>query len=153
MYKNLRWKIVTTLAVLALFFTIGVYPLLADRYHLPNPSWLKANQLKLGLDLKGGVQLQMRVNTDDALRITSNGVSQQLLDSLRTSNIAVGNVSVPQPNMFRVDGVPADKDTQFRAAADEVAGAQYDRNPLPGGSYEFRLKVNVDRDLREQAVD
>ena len=32
------------------------------------PGWLKAKQLKLGLDLKGGVQLVLRVNTDDALR-------------------------------------------------------------------------------------
>src|ERR1051326_5530749 len=102
MYKNLRWKMVAPLAVLALFFTIGVYPLLADRYHLPNPSWLKANQLKLGLDLKGGVQLRMRVNVEDALKITTTGVSQQLLESLKTSGINA-NVNVTSPTTFRVD--------------------------------------------------
>jgi preprotein translocase subunit SecD len=153
MYKNLRWKILTILVVFAVFFGIGVYPLIADHYHLPKPAWLKATELKLGLDLKGGVQLQMRVNTDDALRITSTGVSQQLLDSLRTSSTPVGAVTVPTPDTFRVEGVPPDKDAQFRAAADEIAAPQFDRNPLPGGIYEFHLKPNIERDLREQAVD
>jgi preprotein translocase subunit SecD len=153
MYKNLRWKVLTILIVFGLFFTIGVYPLLAERYHLPNPSWLKANQLKLGLDLKGGVQLQLRVNTDDALRITTTGVSEQLRDSLKTSGINVANIAVTSPSTFRVEGVPQDKDSAFRAAADEIAGTQYDRNPQPNGAYEFRLKQNIAKDLGEQAVD
>jgi preprotein translocase subunit SecD len=152
MYKNLKWKLLTIAAVFIVFFTIGVYPLLAERYHLPLPGILKANELKLGLDLKGGVQLQMRVNTDDALRITNTGVSEQLRDSLKTSGINA-NITTPTPDVFRVDGVAPDKDSQFRAASDEVAGSQYSRNPLPNGAYEFKLKPIVERDLREQAVD
>ena len=67
MYKNLRWKVVTIVVVVGVFSAIGVYPLLAERYHLPLPQYFKSNQLKLGLDLKGGVHLVLRVNTDDAL--------------------------------------------------------------------------------------
>ena len=152
MYKNLRWKLLTIVAVFVAFFAVGVYPLLAARYHLPIPSWLKAYELKLGLDLKGGVQLHMRVNTDDALRITTTSVSEQLRDSLATSGITA-TINPTSPSSFRVEGIPQDKDSVFRAAADEIAGTQYDRNPLPGGSYEFRMKPNIDRDLREQAVD
>ncbi len=37
MYKNLRWKLLTIVAVFVVFFAIGVYPLLAERYHLPLP--------------------------------------------------------------------------------------------------------------------
>ena len=152
MYKNLRWKLLTIVAVFVAFFAVGVYPLLAARYHLPIPSWLKAYELKLGLDLKGGVQLHMRVNTDDALRITTTSVSEQLRYSLATSGITA-TINPTSPSSFRVEGIPQDKDSVFRAAADEIAGTQYDRNPLPGGSYEFRMKPNIDRDLREQAVD
>src|SRR5262249_5913428 len=153
MYKNLRWKILTILVVFAVFFAIGPYPLLAERYHLPNPAWLKANELKLGLDLKGGVQLRMRVNTDDALRITTTGVSEQLRESLKTGNVNVAAITPTAPDTFRVEGVPSDRDSAFRAASDEAAGPQYDRNPQPGGAYEFKMKVNVKRDLGEQAVD
>ena len=71
MYKNLRWKIVAILAVFIVFFSVGVYPILASRYKLPAPGWLMAKQLKLGLDLQGGVHLILKVNRDDALRITT----------------------------------------------------------------------------------
>src|SRR5579859_7173709 len=99
MYKNLRWKILTILVVFAIFFAIGPYPLLAERYRLPNPSWLKGTELKLGLDLKGGVQLRMRVNVEDALKITTSGVSEQLRDSLKTSGIEA-NINVQTPTTF-----------------------------------------------------
>lgn len=67
MNKNIRWKLLTILTVFVVFSAVGVYPILAQRFHLPAPGWLMAKQLKLGLDLKGGVHLVLRVQTDDAL--------------------------------------------------------------------------------------
>ncbi|MBW8712603.1 MAG: protein translocase subunit SecD, partial [Acidobacteria bacterium] len=69
MKKNIRWKLIASLAVFVIFFAVGVYPILAQRYRLPLPGWLAAKQLKLGLDLKGGVHLVLRVQTDEALKI------------------------------------------------------------------------------------
>jgi preprotein translocase subunit SecD len=152
MYKNLRWKVLLILAVFVVFFGIGVYPLLADHYRLPAPAWLKAKQLKLGLDLKGGVHLVLKVNTDDALKANTTSISEQLRESLRTAGMTPV-ISVIPPAAFRVESVPQDKDAQFRQAADEIASTNYDRNPLAGGAYEFRMKPNMERDLREQAVE
>ena len=67
--SNLRWKITLIVTVFAVFFGFGVYPILAARYNLPAPQWLRDRQLKLGLDLRGGVHLVLRVQTDDALRV------------------------------------------------------------------------------------
>ena len=153
MYKNLRWKILTILAVLVVFSSIGVYPMLAEAYHWPCPAFLKAKQLKLGLDLKGGVHLKLKVNTDDALKATSAAASEQLRESLKNMGIVPAAINPVPPNTFRVEGVPADKDAQFRQAADEITSTNYDRNPLAGGTYEFKLKPNIERDLREQAVE
>jgi preprotein translocase subunit SecD len=153
MSKNLRWKVITILVVFVVFFAIGVYPILAQIWHLPAPSWLMAKQLKLGLDLKGGVHLVMTVQTDDALRIQTTGKAEQLRESLRTAGISVTSITVTAPPTFRVEGVPPDKDSAFRSSSDEIASTQYDRNPLANGAYEFRMKPLVDRDLREQAVD
>src|SRR6476620_10797434 len=125
MYKNLRWKVLTIVVVVGVFFTIGVYPLLAARLHLPLPQYLKANQLKLGLDLKGGVHLVLRVNTDDALRTTVTTTSEQLRESLRNGNIPLSNIALASPTTFRVEGVPADRDSQFRQAADEVTATNF----------------------------
>jgi preprotein translocase subunit SecD len=152
MYKNLRWKILTILTVFVVFFSIGVYPMLAEYYRWPCPAFLKAKQLKLGLDLKGGVQLVLKVNTDDALRTTTVATSEQLRDSLKTMGI-VPTISLVPPSAFRVEGVPQDKDGQFRQAADEITATSYDRNPQAGGAYEFKMKPIVERDLREQTVE
>jgi|SRR5215204_1848386 len=152
MYKNLRWKILTILAVLVLFTGIGVYPLTAMHYGWPLPGWLQAKALKLGLDLKGGVQLTLRVNTDDALRATTVSTSEQLRESLTTQGITPA-INPNGATAFRVEGVSQDKDAQFRTNADEITAENYDRNILGSGNYEFRMKPTRERDLREQAVE
>ncbi|RPH97344.1 MAG: protein translocase subunit SecD, partial [Zetaproteobacteria bacterium] len=54
MDKNLRWRAIAILAVVAISIW-GFYP--------------PAEKIKLGLDLRGGVHLVLRVQTDDALRL------------------------------------------------------------------------------------
>ena len=101
MKKNIRWKLITSLAVFVIFFAVGVYPILAQRYHMPLPGWLGAKQLKLGLDLKGGVQLVLRVQTDEALKIHTTTTSEQLREALRTAGVTVTSISVTSPSFRR----------------------------------------------------
>src|SRR5216683_6448300 len=117
---NLRWKIVTVLAVFVIFFAVGPYPILAARYHLPAPGWLMDKQMRLGLDLKGGVHLVLRVETDAALRLETDLEMERLRDELRTRNIPVTNITSVSTTQFRVDGVPQAQDAAFRTAANEV---------------------------------
>jgi hypothetical protein len=42
MTKNIRWRVIITVAVTLVFFTLGVYPILAQRYQWPIPGWLAA---------------------------------------------------------------------------------------------------------------
>jgi preprotein translocase subunit SecD len=153
MIKNLRWRVITILVITLVCGAFGVYPILAQRFHLPAPAWLMAYQLPLGLDLKGGVHLRLRVNTDDALRLVTASTSEQLRESLTKGNIPVGAVTVLSPMEFKIEGIPVEKDADFRAAADEVAGANFDRNPIGNGVYTFAMKPNVVVNLREQTVD
>ena len=115
MYKNLRWKVLTILAVFAVFFALGVYPILAGRYKLPAPAWLMAKHLKLGLDLQGGVHLILKVNRDDAVRITTETSSEQMREALQAAGVATSAITVSSPTTFRVEGVPQDKEPEFRA--------------------------------------
>src|SRR5918993_2344925 len=100
--KNIRWKVFTVIGVFAVFFALGVYPILANRYNLPAPAWLKAKQLKLGLDLRGGVHLVLRVHTDEALRTSTTTTSEQLRSAAATAGVNVGSLSVTSPTSFRV---------------------------------------------------
>jgi preprotein translocase subunit SecD len=152
MIKNLRWKLITIAVAFAVFFSLGVYPILANRYHLPAPAWLKAKQLGLGLDLKGGVHLVMRVQTGDALKILTTTTSEQLRETLRTAGVAVSSITLTSEKSFRVDGVPSDRDAEFRRIAEEQTAVQYDRNSRPGGAYEFIIKPNIEKDVRDQSV-
>lgn len=152
MIKNLRWKIATILTVFVVFFTLGVYPLLAQRYGLAAPAWLLGKQLKLGLDLKGGVHLVMRVHTGDALRIFTTTSSEQLREALQTGSVPTVSIALESEKSFKVDGVPQDRDAEFRRIADEQVSASYNRSAGVNGSYTFSLKEDVESDMREQAV-
>ncbi|MCA1559852.1 MAG: protein translocase subunit SecD, partial [Acidobacteria bacterium] len=150
--KNIRWKVITILAVFAIFFAVGVYPILAQRYHLPAPGWLMAKQIRLGLDLKGGVHLVLRVHTDDALQISTTTTGEQLREELKNAGVNVKAITVTSPTSFRVEGVPQDRDAEFRRVVDEQTAAVYDRNPGAGGTYDFTMKPNIVKDMREQAM-
>ena len=150
--KNLRWKVITVIGLFAIFFGVGIYPILATNYKLPAPKWLIDRQLKLGLDLKGGVHLVLRVHTDEALQIAATTTVEQVREALRTASVTVTSMAVTSPTSFRVEGVPQDRDAEFRRVADELVSANYDRTSGVGGSYTFTLKPNIERDMREQTV-
>jgi preprotein translocase subunit SecD len=149
--SNLRWKVVTILTVFVVFFGLGVYPMLASRFHLPAPGWLMDKQLKLGLDLKGGVHLVLRVQTDDALRLVTEQDMERLREELKTRTIPVGNMDAVDVTHFKVDGVPPAQDAAFRTAANEVQ-ANFDRGSGVNGSYTFTMKPNIQGNLRDESV-
>ena len=151
MNKNIRWKVITIVAVLVIFAGVGVYPILASSYHLPSPSWLQQKQLKLGLDLKGGVHLVLRVQRDDAIRLEAVQEMERLRDTLRTRNIPVTTINMPSISQIRVEGIPPAQDAAFREAAADLA-TNFDRSPGTNGSYAFNMKPNVQNTLRQEAV-
>jgi preprotein translocase subunit SecD len=149
--SNLRWKVIAILLVLLAFSSVGVYPIIAAHYGIRRPALLMDKQLKLGLDLKGGVHLVLRVQTDDALRIETDQEMERLREELRTKGIMVANIVSPDPTHFRVEGVSPAQDAAFRTAAGEVQ-ANFDRSAGTNGTYTFTMKPNVQVNLREEAV-
>jgi preprotein translocase subunit SecD len=83
MNKNIRWKVITIVAVLVIFAAVGVYPIIASQSGITSPSWLMAKQLKLGLDLKGGVHLVMRVEVEGAVRLETDTTADRLREQLK----------------------------------------------------------------------
>jgi preprotein translocase subunit SecD len=149
--QNLRWKILTILGVLVVFTAFGVYPIVAAHYGVKSPAWLMEYQLKLGLDLKGGVHLVLRVQTDDALKALTDSESERLREDLQKAGVAIASITVPDPAHFRVEGVPPAQDAAFRQAAVDVS-ANFDRSSAVNGVYTFTMKPNIQVNLREEAV-
>jgi preprotein translocase subunit SecD len=136
MAKNLRWKLLIILAVVGLAI-FAFYP--------PD------QKIKLGLDLKGGVQLVLRVETDDALRLEIQTTADRLGEQLKTATIAFSGISVNGATSFTVNGITPDQDGAFRNALTEV-DVNYDRSSS-SGSYTFTLKPNIVVQLREDTVN
>src|SRR5256714_5396936 len=90
--SNLRWKVITVIAVFIIFSAVGVYPLVAQRYGINSPAWLVDKALKLGLDLKGGVHLVLRVQTEDALRLVTDQEMERLREGLKSKNVAFARI-------------------------------------------------------------
>jgi len=149
--SNLRWKVITIVAVFTIFFAVGVYPLIAQRYGIHSPGWLVDKALKLGLDLKGGVHLVLRVETDTALRLVTDQESERLRDELKTRNIPFTSIDVSDPVHFRVVGIPPAQDAAFRQAANEIQ-TNFDRSAGTNGTYTFTMKPNIQVTMREEAV-
>src|ERR1041385_6482203 len=137
--QNIRWKVLTIIAVFVVFFAVGVYPIIAASRGVHSPSWLMDKQLKLGLDLKGGVHLVLRVQTDDALRIESETEMERRRAELQTRNIPFTNIVPVGVTQFRVEGVPPPQDAAFRQAATEVQ-TNFERGSAMNGSYTFTLR-------------
>src|SRR5882724_9494227 len=117
--SNLQWKVVTILAVFVIFASVGIYPIVAARYGVRSPGWLMEKQLKLGLDLKGGVQLVLRVQTDDALKLETDQATERLRQELTKANVTFTNLTSPDPLHFRIEGVPLAQEAAFRSAPNE----------------------------------
>src|SRR5262245_7802461 len=141
--SNLRWKVLIVLAVLLIFGAVGVYPLLG----LPAPAWLQAKALKLGLDLKGGVHLVLRVHTDDALRVATEQEMERTRERLTKAGIRFSDLTVVSPTEFKVEGIQPDQEGAFRQSASEVS-AEFDRSAGSGGAYSFTMKGSVQTALR-----
>ena len=119
MAKNLRWKLLIILGVIALS-VFAFYP--------------PGQKVHLGLDLKGGVHLVMRVQTDDAVRLETQTTADRLREQLKTAEHPGGDGDVVGPTEFTVDGVPPDQDAGVPARSRSTElDVNYDRSSGAGG--------------------
>ncbi|MGE0043592.1 MAG: protein translocase subunit SecD [Vicinamibacterales bacterium] len=136
MAKNLRWKVIAILAVIGLSVW-SFYP--------------PGQKVRLGLDLKGGVHLVLRVQTDDALKLENETTVERLRERLRTDNLTVASITETGVTSFAVQGVPADQDQAFRQDLTDVE-AVFNRASGTNGSYTFEMKPTYVIQLRDEAV-
>jgi preprotein translocase subunit SecD len=133
MNQNTRWKLVLILAVIGLSIW-SFYP--------------PGQKVNLGLDLKGGVHLVLRVQTDDALRLETETTVERLRDTLTRGGIQFSKLEMRVAKTFVVEGITNDQG--YRAAAVD-ADAVYNRSSGVGG-YTYTMKPNIENQLRGEAV-
>jgi preprotein translocase subunit SecD len=111
-----------------------------------------AQKVRLGLDLKGGVHLVLRVQTDDALRLETETSMNRLREELVKAGAGGVTATALGPAEFQLAGVPAEQDGVLRQAATEVE-ATFNRESGAAGTYTFRMKPNIANQIRQETVD
>ena len=107
------------------------------------------SSLKLGLDLNGGVQLVLRVKTEDLLLRQTQAAAERLRTTLTDARVSFSSVDVVSATEFRVDGV--DDGSELKRAAD-VSASTYEWTKA-GGLNTFRLPPAVAHAVRSDAVE
>jgi protein-export membrane protein SecD/preprotein translocase SecF subunit len=151
MNSRLRWRIVLTVVVTFGMSIFAWYPLLADRYGLTRPDFIVQKRLKLGLDLKGGVQMVLRVNTDDAVVVDTRNATGRLAEALTRQGIKTGAIETLGPGRFRVTGVAVESEGMFRQVSDEVISG-FNRESGVNGIYTFTVARDALASLRATTV-
>jgi len=143
-----RFLIILAVTLLCVWRVIA-YPGL-----VPSRARLKEN-VKLGLDLKGGTHLVLQVITDDAIR----GETDQAIESMRLElnkrNVVFRQITRPQINTLQVVGVDPNKDSEFRSILSERF-IEWDLISTAGevpNTYTVRLKAAQEQSYRDQSVD
>ncbi len=124
MKKNLQWKAALILVVTALSIWV-FYPL--------------QEKIKLGLDLKGGIHLVMKVNTDDAVVAVTDEVAGMLAQLLDDRSISFGSAERAGSGRISVTGVDINKDGDFRREV-ETNYPAWEVRSLGSGSWELTIK-------------
>lgn len=153
--KNLRTKFLIILGtvLVCLYGIIGIpWPLSKIQ-----ENW--NNNVKLGLDLRGGSQLVMQVQVQDAFKAEAAASADRLRDELAKRNIEYAGVDISDPKsiedaekveiLFR--GVPPTKAGDFRKAANDVLGDAWDVSNT-GSDFRFTMKRTNAITLRKDTL-
>lgn len=142
---------------------VGIYLCIGPRKSLTKQdfSWagIKKNlseNISLGLDLKGGSHLVMRVKTDDYLKTLTDNNAQAAIGALQTDNVQVGENKVVAENGNYSFSVTAADGGSTQAVIDAVKKkvdfSQWTES-LSGSTVTWSLPSNVQTLLKNQAVE
>ena len=136
MRKNLQWKVLFTLVVI-----IGAVVL----------AYPPGTKIRRGLDLKGGIHLQLQVVTDDSINIETDQEIARMEELFKKNSITFERASKEVPGRYSVSGLLADQEGKTRDLFDEYA-RDWDYS-FTGDRAALTLKPLVAQILRDQAVE
>ena len=138
MKKNLRWKVILVLAVVALTLYLSFPP---------------GEKIQLGLDLSGGVHLVLQVMTDDALNHETDQVILRLQEEMDKELITYEAMSKDENRVgrFTIQQFESGKEGQIRDLVDDYVGGTWDLS-FSRNNATLAMKQRLILDLRDMAV-
>ncbi len=136
MKTNLQWKGALIVLVVALSVW-SFYPL--------------EEKIKLGLDLKGGIHLVMKVNTADAIVAVTDEDAGMIGQQLDDQSITFESAERVEPGRISVTGVDINRDGDFRRLV-ETGFPSWEVRSLGSGAWELTRRPSELAVLREETV-
>jgi SecD/SecF fusion protein len=142
--------------LLILMVAGGILPSLLSDISLTNmPSWYSASQPKLGLDLRGGSQLTMAVDTQGLLTAVNQSLVEDLIKSVKGQAITLANTQVSSESIDLLVPNPAQQtdlvDTIGEKLKQRISG-RYAIH-IDGKYVHLRLEKNYRDILIDDAVE
>ncbi len=110
-------------------------------------------KLHLGLDLRGGIHLVLRVVTDDALNATIDDAVQNSRNRIGDRGITVATVERVDPTRFRIEGVDPVRVKDARDILRDYFRTGWEIREPSEGRFEVALTDAEVRRVKEQTVD
>ncbi|PYQ12493.1 MAG: protein translocase subunit SecD [Acidobacteria bacterium] len=129
-----RWVIIACVTLLASYLC---YPL--------------QEKIKLGLDLKGGIHLVMRVKTDDAIKASTDLDLETLRSELGKKGVTPEKMESASPGRIRITGVDSAKVSILQDVVSSQFSA-YAVSSRGGGEYQLEMKPARMREIRESSL-
>ena len=150
--KSIRTRVALIVAVLL----VCVYGILGIPKGVSGPALLAAltNQIHLGLDLRGGAHLILRVEVQEAVSAETDNSVAQIQQDLKKANIAFTRIYKPDPSkptVIAIEGVPATASSQLHTTLDTKYGTEYDTSSA-NGTYTLTMKPSYQTDLEKRTV-
>lgn len=124
-----------------------------------SPARLKQNiteNIRLGLDLKGGTHLVLQVQADDAIKaITEANADKAKTDILKKASIPFKDVKVPANGQIVVETPDTSRQGEIRDKLLADFGSDYWEASTSGNppAVTFNLKARAANEIRKQATD
>jgi len=150
--KNIRNRVVLIIAVLL----VCLYGIFGIPKGVDGKAWLAAltNRIHLGLDLRGGAHLILKVEVAEAVSAETDNTVAALQQDLKKANVSFTSVTKPDPNKptaISISGVSGSGAGSLRSTLDTKYGAEYDISS-DNGNYTLTMKPTFQADLEKRTV-
>lgn len=137
MKKNLQWKIILVIAVIALSVFLAYPP---------------GTKIQYGLDLQGGMHLVLQVVTDDAINTETDQEIMRLQERMKKDDISYSSITKSDDRIgrFTLQGFDVTKEREVRDLLDEYF-KEWD-NSVTGSNATLTMEASAVTYFRDQAV-
>ena len=151
---RIKWVVIIAVLLICVYGVIGIPKSKAELVE----NWKK--NIHLGLDLRGGSQLVMQVQVQDAFKAEAVATNDRIKDELRKAGLDYTSIDRNDPQSIQdadkiqinIKGVPSTKAGDFRRVINDSFSGIWILTPVNSTDYKLTMKPSEALKLRKDTV-